>query len=170
MVSTQENTPNWYAIRVRQRIQFEVDRLLESRGVESYAPSVIEVHRWSDRAQKVRVPLFQGYSFVRIPWTPPEVLTVLRTPGVMGFVPENGPRAPIESHEIEAVKRAANSAGCTSCDQIVAGRRVRVTDGYLRGLEGTFVRKDRGDCLVISVGQIQRSVSVPLQSCQVEPL
>lgn len=94
MVDAEGDGPLWYAIRVRQKVQFEVDRLLQSKGVESFAPSVMEVRRWSDRSMNIRVALFQGYSFVRILWGKNEMLTVLRTPGVIGFVPGNGTRAP----------------------------------------------------------------------------
>jgi len=53
---TEEDASGECAIRVRQRIQFEADRLLQAKGVESYFPFIIEVRRWSDRSRKVRVP------------------------------------------------------------------------------------------------------------------
>jgi hypothetical protein len=56
MPDTEEDAFGGCAIRVRQRIQFEADRLLQSKGVESYFPFIIEVRRWSDRSRKVRVP------------------------------------------------------------------------------------------------------------------
>lgn len=168
MSDTEPDAPRWYAIRVRQRIQFDVDRLLQAKGIESYFPFVIESHRWSDRSRKVRVALFQGYSFVRIAWRKAEMLTVLRTPGVIGFVPANGTRAPIRSGEIEAVRKAADTEGCAPCLDLVQGRKVRVRGGCLDGVEGTIVRSERGERLVISVGHIERSVSVPLHNCQVE--
>lgn len=170
MTGADEDEPRWYAIRVRQRTQFEIDQLLQSKGVESYAPSVIEMRRWSDRLRKVRVALFQGYSFVHIPWKKSEILTVLRTPGVISFVPGNETRAPLGTAEIEAVRKAADAVGCSRHHEFVPGRRVRVHGGCLDGLEGTLLRTGRGNRLVISVGQIQRSVSVPLQNCHLEAL
>lgn len=68
------------------------------------------------------------------------------------------------------MKKAASTEGCAPCHNHVPGYKVRVRGGCLDGVEGTVLRAERGDRLVISVGQIQRCVSVPLKTCEVEPL
>jgi hypothetical protein len=60
---TEEDASGECAIRVRQRIQFEADRLLQAKGVESYFPSsskcaagVIVPERCGSHTRERRLP------------------------------------------------------------------------------------------------------------------
>ena len=55
----------WYALHTRARHEKSVERRLRDQGMETFVPTTMEVHRWSDRKKKVEVPLFSCYVFVR---------------------------------------------------------------------------------------------------------
>jgi len=55
----------WYALHTRARHEKAVERRLRDQGMETFVPTTMEVHRWSDRKKKVEVPLFSCYVFIR---------------------------------------------------------------------------------------------------------
>ena len=55
----------WYALHTRARHEKTVERRLRDQGMETFLPTTLEVHRWSDRKKKVEVPLFSCYVFIR---------------------------------------------------------------------------------------------------------
>jgi len=68
----------WYAIRTRSRCEKMVSEQLELQGIESFLPLMKRTHKWSDRTKEIELPLFSGYSFVRIDLASPERLRVER--------------------------------------------------------------------------------------------
>jgi len=77
---------HWYAIRTRSRHEKMAAQQLGMLGIENFLPLVTQTHRWSTGPKMVDVPLFSGYAFVRITYTPEHRLRVLRTHGVVDFV------------------------------------------------------------------------------------
>ena len=39
----------WYALHTRARHEKAVERRLRDQGMETFLPTAVEVHRWSDR-------------------------------------------------------------------------------------------------------------------------
>jgi transcription antitermination factor NusG len=62
------------------------------------------VHRWSDRRKVIQVPLFPGYTFVRVTATPQAYLQVLNTTGVVSFVGNGRGGIPIPDKHIEDIQ------------------------------------------------------------------
>ena len=58
-------TPRWFALHTRARHEKTVEHRLREEGMETFLPTVKEVHRWSDRKKTVEIPLFSCYVFVR---------------------------------------------------------------------------------------------------------
>ncbi len=77
---------NWYAVQTRSRHEKKVADEIQDKGISSFLPLITQIHRWSDRRKEVDVPLFPGYVFVRTSPSPDARISVLRTPGVAGFV------------------------------------------------------------------------------------
>src|SRR5215470_6707011 len=76
----------WYALHTRSRHERVVAQRLQERGLETYLPTVREVHRWSDRKKKVEVPLFSCYVFLHCGLTQQDRHHVYRVDSVLGFV------------------------------------------------------------------------------------
>lgn len=159
----------WYAVYTNARHEKKVSAYLGGRSVECYLPSYRSVRRWQDRQKEVEMPLFPGYVFVKIAYR--SRLQVLTAPGVVQFVTFDGKPAPISESEIENLQQAyAQAARFEPHPYLKVGRRVRVRNGPLAGLEGILIR--RKDCfrLVLSIELIKRSVAMEVDEADVVPV
>jgi transcription antitermination factor NusG len=159
----------WYAVYTNARHEKKVSAYLDSRSVECYLPSYKSVRRWQDRQKEVEMPLFPGYVFVKIAYR--SRLQVLTAPGVVQFVTFDGKPAPIIEAEIENLRQAhSQAARFEPHPYLRVGRRVRVRNGPLAGLEGILVRRKDGFRLVLSIELIMRSVAAEVDEADVEPV
>src|SRR4051812_25332611 len=53
----------WFAVTTKPLYERFVGEALAHRGLSSFVPCYRSHRRWSDRVQKVDVPLFKGYVF-----------------------------------------------------------------------------------------------------------
>jgi transcription antitermination factor NusG len=94
----------WYAIRTRSRHEKIVVRQLAQQQIQAFLPLATSVSNWSDRRKKVELPLFPGYTFVRIVYSPDERVRVLRAHGDVSFVGNHREAIPIPDAEIESIR------------------------------------------------------------------
>jgi len=161
---------HWYAIRTRSRHEKMVAEQLEKQGIESFLPLVKRTRQWSDRTKEVELPVFSGYSFVRMIFSSAARLRVLQTHGVVGFVGPNNLGAAIPDSEIQDVRTLLTSnVRFEERPFLRVGQRVRIRGGSLDGVEGILAAHEEDQSLVISVTLIQRSLSVRIQGYEVEP-
>lgn len=162
---------NWYALHTRARHERVVEHRLREQGLETFLPTVMEVHRWTDRKKKVEVPLFACYVFVRCGLTPEDRTRVFRVESVLGFVGVRGAGTPIPDEQIESVRMLlSQETPCRSHPFLKVGQRVRVRGGALDGVEGVFLSENGDRSLIISVDVIQRSLAVRIDGYDVEPV
>jgi len=165
----QEEMPRWYAIRTRSRHEKMVSKQLEGQQVEIFLPLTNEVHRWSDRRKAVSLPLFPGYAFVRLVYSPQERVRVLRTHGVVGFVGTQGRGIPIPDRQIEDIKTLLNKKVPFKHHRVLQiGQKVRIRGGSLDGVEGILQAQKNERILVICIEPIQRALSIDLEGYEVE--
>ncbi len=162
-----ERPRKWYALHVRVRHEKKIAQELQRAGVETFIPLVTETHRWSDRRQKVELPLFPCYLFIRISPEPRFRAIALLTRGVLAFVGANG-GVPIPAGEIDAVRAVVQSKVPFSLCKVSKGQRVRVRGGVLDGVEGMLISDPQERRLVIAVGEIHQSLSVSVEGCDLE--
>lgn len=158
----------WYAIEVTYRKEKAVAEALYRKGFECYLPLYESRRAWSDRIKVMSVPLFGGYLFCRLE---PESrrMPILMTPGVRQFVGLSGEPEPIPDIEIESIRLALESGvPLEPCDRLETGNRVLVKCGAFEGVEGSFVRYQGKDRLILTVSLIQRSVAVEIDRAWVE--
>jgi transcription antitermination factor NusG len=161
----------WYAIRTRSRHEKMVADQLEKLGVENFLPLVKRTRQWSDRTKEVELPLFSGYTFVRVVLSSPDRLRVLQTHGVAGFVGINCCGTAIPDNQIEDIRTLlASDIPFEEQPFLRVGQRVRVRGGALDGVEGILSAQNDDHSLVISLEPIQRSLSVRIQGYSVEPV
>jgi transcriptional antiterminator NusG len=159
----------WYAIWTKSRHEQVVRQQLELKGFESFLPTITRLTRWKDRKKKVDWPLFPGYCFAR--FDKDERLRILNCTGVVSIVAFNGEIAPVEEHEIEAIRRlVATHLPYDSCPLIREGMMVEVTGGPLAGVRGSLIRKGNQDRLLLAVDLIGQAVSVQIDAAYVKPL
>jgi transcription antitermination factor NusG len=161
----------WYALHTRARHEKVVERRLNDHGMETFLPTTMEVHRWSDRKKKVEVPLFAGYVFIRCALSVQDRTHVYQVDSVHGFVGASRAGAPIPDEQIENIRKVlTQSVPWRSYPFLKAGQRVRVRGGAMDGVEGVFVSENGDRSLIISVDAIQRSMSVRIDGYDVEPV
>lgn len=163
--------PQWYAIRTRSRHEKVVSEQLELQGIENFLPLIKSTRKWTDRVKEVELPLFSGYTFVRMVSSSRERLRVLKTQGVAGFVGINNQGEPIPDSQIQDVRTLlTNDVPFREHPYLRVGQRVRIRGGSLDGVEGILSLQNEDQSLVISLEPIQRSLSIRIQGYAVEPV
>ena len=161
----------WYALHTRARHERTVEHRLHECGMETYLPTVQEVHRWSDRKKRVETPLFSCYLFLRCALTPQDRNQVYRIGSALGFVGGGAAGMAIPDEQIESVRTLlSQTASWRSHPFVKAGQRVRIRGGALDGVEGIFLSENGDHSLVVSVEVIQRSLAVRIDGYDVEPV
>jgi len=169
MSMDQPEPQNWYAVQTRIRHEKAVRDRLIGQGITTFLPLIHEIHRWNDRKQKVEVPLFGSYLFVRLLAKSEEFSRVRRVAGVVHLLGCQGMATPIPEMQIAAVRTVlACSAPCYPYPFLKSGQRVRVRGGALDGVEGIFVSRSGDNTVVMSVSAIQRSLAVRVSGYDVE--
>ena len=174
LASLEESRPeelHWYAVRTRSRHEKIASQQLQTRGIETFLPVVTQTHRWSDRKKQVEVPLFSGYTFVRLAYASNEQrIQVLQTHGVAGFVGVQRTGVPIPDNQIEDIRTLlSNKVDMKTHSFLKVGQRVRVRGGALDGVQGILVSHSGERSLVISLEPIERSLSIRVEGYDVEP-
>jgi transcription antitermination factor NusG len=159
----------WYAVQTRSRHEKKVAEEIEEKGIRSFLPLVTQVHKWSDRQKQVQLPLFPGYVFVHAGTGAEERISVLRTPGVAGFVGSSGRGTPIPEKQIEDIRLILDrNVPFEDYPFLEISQRVRIRGGSLDGVEGTLVAKNSDQSLVVSIGLIKRSILVRVSGYELE--
>jgi transcription antitermination factor NusG len=154
-------TRSWYALEVKRRCEKNVASLLAAKGFEEYLPTCYPRYRWKHRAAAVEAALFPGYLFCRFPET--HRLQVLTTPGVYRVVSFCNRPAPVDEHELSALRNLlASTSAVAECDYTAVGTRVKVESGPLRGVEGIVVGHRNDARLMVSITILQRSVATEI--------
>jgi transcription antitermination factor NusG len=159
----------WFAVQTRPRFEKKVAAELHEKGLESYVPLHEVKHQWSDREQKVSLPLFPGYAFVRTSSALDARVAVLRTNGVNQFVGVRGIGTPIPDSEIEAVRTLLKQrVPFELYPYLKVGQTVRIRGGALDGIKGILTKVNGDRSLIISVELIQRSIAMRVQGYDIE--
>ncbi len=168
---TSQDELRWYALHTRARHEKAIERRLHDQGMETFVPTTIEMHRWSDRKKKVEVPLFSCYVFVRCTLSAQDRTRVHQVESVHGFVGSRGASLPIPDEQIESIQKVlTQTAPWRSYPFLKVGQRVRVRGGAMDGVEGVFLSENGDHSLIISVDAIQRSMAVRIDGYDVEPV
>jgi len=161
----------WYALRTRSRHEKMVADQLHQQGIENFLPLVKRTRQWSDRVKEIELPLFSGYTFVRVVLSSPDRLRVLQTHGVAGLVGTRGAGMAIPEAQIESLKTVIGTeVHFEERPFLQIGQRVRIQGGALDGIEGILAAHKGDRTLVISVEPIHRSLSICVEGYRVEPI
>jgi transcription termination/antitermination protein NusG len=159
---------SWYAIYTRSRHEKVAAEELWRREIEVFLPLRNVVSKWKDRRKEVQFPLFPGYLFANVD-IEKRRLDILKVPSVVRIIGFNNEPEPVPTHQIEAVKTLVFSElPYDPYPEVVAGDRVRIRRGPLRGLEGHLVEKKNRYRFVVSVDLIQQAVCCEIDAADVE--
>ena len=158
---------DWFVAHTKSRHERTVRDSLVQSGITVFLPEHTVWSRRRDRRKKITVPLFSGYLFVAPEGQEGWMRRVITTRSVVRILGLNGHPMPVLEREVESLRVLVGSDECLEpVSYINLGDVVRVEEGPLTGAEGVVVRKGKKDYLVVSVGLMQRSVSVELTESQ----
>ncbi len=161
---------DWYALQVRQRYEKTTAEILRHKGYSQFLPLYRTRRRWSDRVAEIELPLFPGYVFCQFDVADRRV-PIVTTPGVIRIVGVGRTPVPVETEELQAIRRIIGSGILAEpWPYLKTGERVRIEYGALAGLEGIFVEAKKRHRLIVSVTLLQRSVAVQIDSAWVSRL
>jgi transcription antitermination factor NusG len=159
----------WFAVQTKARHEKRVAAELEEKGIVAFLPLFTEVHQWSDRKQKVELPLFSTYVFVRTDGEQSSRISVLQTNSVFRFVGIRGIGVPIPDEQIETLQTIVREkVPFMPYPYLNLGQRVRVRGGSLDGICGVLSKINEDRSLIVSVESIQRSIAIRIDGYQVE--
>lgn len=141
---------------------------MKNKGLNVFLPIRRACHKWSDRNRDIDVPLFPGYVFCHFGFA--QRMAVLTTPSVTSIVSAGMHPVALSSEEIAAVQAiVASSRNVTPWPYLSAGRRVQIASGCLAGLRGIVLREKNDYKVVVSIGLLQRSIAVEIDSQDLLP-
>jgi transcription termination/antitermination protein NusG len=158
----------WFAIRVKSRFERAVSNALRYKGFEEFFPTFWSRRRWSDRIKVLQLPLFPGYVFCR--FDSENRSRILAIPGVVLIVGLGKTPLPVNPVEIEAIRLAVNSGQQVQpWRRLGMGRKVRIAQGPLCGVEGVLQRFKGSSHLILGIELLQRRVAVEVHESWVVP-
>lgn len=153
----------WFALGVTSRHEKIVSQLLRHKGYDTFLPSYVRRHQYGRRTREFELPLFPGYLFCRL--DPAARLPILTTPGVLRLIGAGRVPVAVEDDEILSLQKAVD-AGVSMMPYPFwqTGQKGRVSFGPLAGIEGIVMNARHPVRLVLSVGLLQRSVLLEIDS------
>jgi transcription antitermination factor NusG len=152
---------SWFAVFTLPQNEKSVVRHLALREVESFLPTYETVRVWKNR-QRVRtqLPLFPTYLFVHIDSR--QRTRVLESPGVIHIVGNSREHVPVPDAAIELLRSGLQGRNMEPYRELVVGRKVRIRNGAMEGVEGVLVRKGNGLRFVLAIEMINQYAAIEL--------
>lgn len=159
----------WFAIQTYPRHEKRISGQLALKRVDHFLPIMSRYSQWSDRRKLVEFPLFPCYLFVHIVPSPEYRMQILQVAGVIAFVGPGRQPAPIPDNQIEDVRTLIKSkVALDPYPFLKIGQRVRVRGGALDGIEGILLRRNGARRLIMSVDNLERSLSICVEGLEIE--
>ena len=155
----------WWALRTRVRQEKALARQLCSQAIPFYLPLTPQDHCIRGRRVRSFLPLFTGYLFLF--GDEGERVQSLATKRVAQALPVTDQLQ--LWRDLRQVQRLISSgAPLTAEGRLQADRRVRIKSGPLKGVEGTVIRRQGKQRLLVQVDFLQQGASVAIDDFQVE--
>lgn len=160
---------DWYAIYTRPSHEKRVIEHFALREIECYLPSYRTSRRWRNRCKvELELPLFPCYVFACFHWR--QRVRVLEVSSVLSIVGNGREPLPLQHSEIMSLRAGLGPRRAEPHPYLNIGERVRIKSGPLTGFEGIVVRKANGLRVILTLGQIMKSVAVKVEECDLELL
>ncbi|KWT91568.1 UpxY family transcription antiterminator [Candidatus Magnetominusculus xianensis] len=160
----------WCAVYVKSRCEFKVSGLLAKKNIECFLPTIERLQRWKNVKKLKEFPIFNGYVFANIANRYAEILSILRTQGVVRILGSTQCQPSyISQNEILSLKKIVECKQSTDVyPYLKEGQKVRIKKGPLLGAEGFLVKKLSNYKLVVSIDILQRALSITIDPLDVD--
>jgi len=162
----------WHVLWTHSNCEDLVGGQLAAAGFHPFVPRIESWVRRNGARRAVKVPLFPGYVFLNDALDKARHVDARKARGVVAVLGDGWERpAVVPAGEMDAIRKLVDARMPALLHPYLReGRRVRIADGPLAGVEGILLklRLDKG-LLVLSVDLLQRSVAVEVDCTQVVP-
>ncbi|MDY7109387.1 MAG: transcription termination/antitermination NusG family protein [Planctomycetota bacterium] len=151
----------WHVLHTKARQEKAIARALHAADIEHYLPLVSRVRYRSRRKRQVEEPLFASYLFLRGPLEAAYfAVATKRVANIINVIDQDR-----FVNELEQIRRALHHGAALRPDRYLeVGRRVRVTAGPFRDIEGRIEHRARPDRLVLQIAALGRATSLEIDA------
>jgi transcriptional antiterminator RfaH len=157
----------WHVLHTKARQEKALARNLDAAGIEHYLPLISRVRFRGPRKIVVREPIFASYLFMRgsIDMT----YVAVATKRVAAVIPVTDQA--LFDRELAQIRLAlTRGAELSPYRYLKVGRRVRVTAGPFRDIEGLVEAWRKSNRLVLQVQALGRATSLEIDAGLLEPV
>lgn len=161
---------HWYGLRVTYARELKAKAWFEAAGIECFLPMRFEERCFMGKTNRLSGPAFHNLIFIRTDEKTQRETKVL--PGLpIRYIMDRETRRPLtvpEKEMADFMSIAGSEAPGTEYGPVDAaefsiGNRVRITQGPLNGIEGTFLRTgNEGRIAVQAAGMVVLTAPVPV--------
>lgn len=157
----------WHVLRTLSRQEKAVDRTLTSAGHRVFLPLVTHVRIYGHRKRSTEAPLFPGYVFL---WGPLEAAYFAVESGRVAQIIRVSDQQRFD-HELKQIRLALEGeAQLDPYPYLRVGRRVRVTQGPFRGVEGLIDERCSNDRLILVIDALGRATCMEIDASILTPI
>lgn len=157
---------HWFVLHVRPRCEKKVVAYLDLQRAPSFLPLRRRAHRYGARLRTFTSPLFTGYLFA---CGSPALEARLRQNRYVARLLEVPDQATLLAQLGQIRMALAVGDLVEVLPYLEVGRRVRVSQGPLRGLEGIVQKVRDRTRMVINLDIIREAVAVEIDSTLLDP-
>ena len=155
----------WVVAHVRPRCEKKLELFCQTESIPVYVPLKRSAHQYEGRVRVFMKPLFPGYVFCLC--NPQQKQTVKQNQYTANLLTVVNQAALV--HQLRQLVHALSVGDAVEVmPYLEKGKRVRVTGGPFKGLEGIVERIAQKTNVVISIEMIQQSVFMEVDGMFVE--
>ena len=157
----------WAVLHTRPRSEKKAAEFCRSQQVPVFLPLRRKVHRYGGRTREFHSPLFAGYVFCVLAQ---QQIAVMRQNRHVAHVLETVRQDELvgQLRQIEVALSLGDALEILPYLEV--GRKVRVSWGPFKNLEGVILRHKGRDRLVMNVDLIRESVAMDIDTACLEPV
>jgi transcriptional antiterminator RfaH len=157
----------WYVVQTQVNAEMRAVRNLVRQGFEVYLPRYLKRRSHARKIEKVPVPLFPRYMFIRIDVATQRWRSIQSTFGVSRLVLNGSDPAPLAQQVISCLREREDASGYVQLDQrpkFALGAKVRVLAGVFAESLGLFDGMADRDRIAILLDLLGRKVRVSIEA------
>ena len=167
LFSVPQNGSSWVVIHSRPRCEKKASDYCERNEIPFYLPLRKKNHQYGTRERSFWSPLFSGYVFCIV--TLAQKSEIRQNRYVANLLEVVDQKTLVE--QLRQIDHALTVGDVVEVmSYLKTGRRVSVTNGPMKGLEGVVLRVKGKTRVVINVDMIRQSVAVEVDSAWLLPV
>ena len=159
------NDLRWFVAHTRPRREKKLVQFGEREGLSATLPCYKSAHKYRGKTVVFEKPLFPGYVFFQL--LPTQRQLIFQSDYVANLLVVDD--QPLFERQLNAVLQALETdMEIVLAPEIGAGKRVRITSGPLRGVEGWVEQRSGMTTVFLRVDFISKAAAIKVEAHQLE--